>query len=142
MHEKMSLHGTPGSTFGMLKPAVSKCSKHTNSVSDPALAASGWMQTYGYKKVLRIAAVKQTVYGSLGHLKVYLFILKSIPGQRNYAAVAKSIYSCLTKAGGIFMGSLFACFFKQVSLKSGCIATDGESHYRNTWSIFSFVLKV
>lgn len=26
--------------------------------------------------------------------------------------------------------NLFACFFKQVSFKSDCIATDGGSHYR------------
>lgn len=64
------------------------------------------MQTYGYKKLLRIAAVKQTAYGSQGHLKGYTFILKSIPGHRNYAVIVQSILSCLTKAGGVFMGSL------------------------------------
>lgn len=64
------------------------------------------MQTYGYKKLLRIAAVKETAYGSQGHLKVYTFILKSIPGHRKYAVIVQSIPSCLTKAGGVFMGSL------------------------------------
>lgn len=59
MHVKMSLHETPGTTLGVLKPVVSNCSKHTNSVSDTALGASGQMQIYGYKKLLRIAAVRQ-----------------------------------------------------------------------------------
>lgn len=49
MHVKMSLHETTGTTLGVLKPVVSNCSKHTNSVSNTALAASGEMKTYDYK---------------------------------------------------------------------------------------------
>lgn len=34
------------------------------------------------------------------------------------------------KLVGFSWVNLFACFFKQVSFKSGCFATDGRSHYR------------
>lgn len=131
MHDKMSLHETPGSNLRVLMPVVSSCSKHRKSVSDAALAASGQIQTYGYKKLLRIAAVKQTVYGSLGHLKVYPSILNSIPGHKKLCCCSK-IYTLPGQSQRGFNGffNLFACFFKQVSFKSSFIATDGESHYR------------
>lgn len=56
---KMSFHEIPGSNIGVLKPVLSNCSKHSNSVSDTAFAAWWWMQTYGYKKLLRMQLNKR-----------------------------------------------------------------------------------
>lgn len=68
-------------------------------------------------------------------MKVYLFILKRIPGHRNYAIIVKSIPSCLTKAGGGgFMGSLICllAFLNKVSFRCGFIATGKERQNRTS----------
>lgn len=136
----MSLQETPVSHIRVLRTVLSDCSKHSHSVSDTAFAAGWWMQTPGYKRLL-INAVKQETYGSLHHLKVYPFVLKTTVGFRKTRLLfVKPIASCLIKAG--FFVCLFPCFFKWLNFKSDFIVTDGEMSLWNSWSMFNFLLKV